>query len=269
MGGRLISNLRYADDIVLLASSANELQELVDRVHAACAEFGLKINIKKTKVMRCCTEVNNLVIKVNNEKLEEVSDYQYLGFTLTSDARCDTEIRRRLGMARAVISKLSSTWKSRQLSIPTKLRLLKALVWSVASYGCEGWTLTSTLEDKVRAFGNICYRRILRIPWTAKKTNAEIRHMVGEECGFLAEVCRRKLTYFGHVMRHNSLQKDIMVGMVPGTRRRGRPRLGWLHNVSEWTRLSLCEAASMAWSRVEWRGLIRAAVNAVDGRQDT
>jgi len=143
LGGRLINNLRYADDAVVITTSPEDLQELVNRVSAASEKIGLLINSDKTKVMISGTnEINRPTkISLNGEDLEEVESFVYLGSIFTMDVSCTSDIRKRLAMGRSVMQSLSSIWRSKDISTTTKIRLLKALVWSVATYGCEGWTL--------------------------------------------------------------------------------------------------------------------------------
>lgn len=139
IGGRTLTNLRYADDIVLIARSEEELQELVDRIVVAGNSYGLRLNIPKTKVMRLGGGPVN--ITVEGVKLSQVNEFTYLGFKITDNSDCRTEIRSRLGLGCAVISKLNTIWKSRNMPVSLKKRLVKALIWPVATYGCEAWTL--------------------------------------------------------------------------------------------------------------------------------
>lgn len=131
LGGRVLTNLRYADDIVLIASSEEELQDLLDRIVTSGKQFGLKINTQKTKVMKLGGGPVNL--SVEGEQLEQVSEFRYLGCNITDNSECKKEIRNRLAMGSAVVSRLSEVWKSRSLNISTKKRLVKALVWPVAT----------------------------------------------------------------------------------------------------------------------------------------
>ena len=268
MGGRRITNLRYADDIILIATSAEELQELLDRVNSACKEFNLTINVEKTKVMQCQKD-GVLKIEVDHRQLEVVEEFRYLGVLLTEDAKGDKEIKTRLGIARSVLAGLTKVWRSRSISVATKCRLLRALVWSVASYGCEAWTLTKTLTNRVEAFEMYCYRRLLRIPWTAKVTNREVLQRIREDNGFYEGVVARKLRYFGHVIRQATIQADIITGMTPGKRRPGRPRRQWRNDIEQWTGLSLPEAIQTARCREDWRRTVHVAVEVVKRRHDT
>ena len=139
IGGQMITNLRYADDIILLATSEAELQELVDRLNRVSRKYSLLINVDKTKVM--ASDGIACRILIQNELLE-----QYLGSLITEDGECTTEFRTRLNRGQAIEASLQKIWKSQNIPISTKIRLMKALVWPVATYGCESWTLRKNEE---------------------------------------------------------------------------------------------------------------------------
>jgi len=141
IGGRMITNLRYADDIILLATSETELQELVDRLDRVSRKYSLLINFDKTKVMASDGIAYRLLIQ--NEQLEQVDTFPYLGSLITEDGECRTEFRTRLNRGQAIEASLQKIWKSHSVPNSTKIRLMKALVWPVAMYGCESWTLRS------------------------------------------------------------------------------------------------------------------------------
>ena len=254
LGGRVLTNLRYADDIVLIASSEEALQDLLDRTVTAGQRFGLKINTQKTKVMRLGGGPVN--VTVEGAQLEQVTEFRYLGFSLTDSSECRNEIRNRLALGTAVISRLSTIWKS-ALHVSTKKRLVKALIWPVTTYGCEAWTLRKEDEKRIEAFEMKCYRRMLRIPWTAKKSNMEVLQQADANRDLLHCVRKRKLQYFGHVARQReSLEKDITLGMISGNRRRARPRTSWMSNIVEWTGMNVATACQKAQDRIGWRNMI-------------
>ena len=148
----MINNLRYADDVVLIATSPEDLQELVDRVRASGEKVGLLINADKTKVMACGNNGMSTRINLSGEVLKEVESFVYLGSIFTSDGNSTQDIRKRLAVGRSAMQSLSSVWKSKDISANTTVRLLKALVWSIAIYGSEGWTLRSKEEKYIEAF---------------------------------------------------------------------------------------------------------------------
>ena len=143
-----------------------------------------------------------------------------------------------IGNATSAMTKLNRIWKS-NIRLSTKLKLYKALVVSIVLYGCETWTLTAALEKKIQAFETKCMRKILRISWTERKTNdyvwSRVESVSGRQERLLSTVKRRKLLWFGHVTRHDSLAKTTMQGTIQGGRRRGRQRKNWMENIKEWT----------------------------------
>jgi len=183
IGGRMITNLRYAVDIILLATSGAELQELVDRLDRVSCKYSLLINVDKTKVM------------------EQVDTFPYLGSLITEDGDCTTEFLTRLNRGQAIGASLLKIWKSHSIPISTKIRLMKALVWPVASYGCESWTLRKNEEARLDAFEMKGLKKILRVSWTAKKTNEWVLNKAGVKRELLDTVKARKLAYYGHTMR--------------------------------------------------------------------
>ena len=151
-------------------------------------KIGLLINCDKTKVMVFDTNEMNTKIRFNGEVLEEVESFVYLGSTFTRDGSCTNDIRQRLAMGRSVKQSPSPVWRNKDISTTTKIRLLKALVWSVAIYGCEGWTLYSEDKKYIDAFEMWCHRRLLRISWTQHKTNEWILQELNVERELLGRV---------------------------------------------------------------------------------
>ena len=225
--GQRISNLRYADDTMLLEKSEEDLQKLLSRVARVSKDRGLQLNVKKTKVMAAGKTKTNLNIKVNNEKVEQVENYTYLGANISEDGESRTEIRTRLAIARTSLVKLNNIWSNRGISSNTKKRLLKALIWPIATYGCETWTLNKIEENKLNVFEMWTFRRILRISCRAHKTNDWILQAVNERRTFLTAVKRQKLKYFGHIGRSEGLENIILEGKIEGKRSRGRQRTKW------------------------------------------
>ena len=160
-------------------------------------------------------------------------------------------------------AKLKKIWQNHDISTSTKIRLLKALVWPVATYGCESWTLKKMDEARINAFEMKCLRRVLRVSWTAKKTNEWVLMKAGVERSLLASVKKRKLLYFGHIMRKqgDNLEKEVMQGTTPGSRARGRPRTAWMTNITSWTRLSLEQLLRLTEDRQQWRMMVHEAAN--------
>ena len=222
VGGRLINNLRFADDIVLVASSEAELQELVTRLYGAASDMGMRINAKKTEVMKVCDDdTPPMSITVNGEPITEVTSFKYLGARFNSKALCDEEIKTRLALARERMGKLDPLWRSRAISPPLKARLIQTLVWPIVTYGAEAWTLTKDLRGNIEAFEMQCYRRSMKISYRDHVPNETVLEKVDQNRKLLPMLKSRKLKYFGHISRHTSLEKDIMLGTMPGLRRQG------------------------------------------------
>jgi len=230
---------------------------------------GLLINSDKTKVMVSGTnEINRPTkISLSGKDLEEVESFVYLGSIFTRDVSCSNDIRKTLAIGRSVMQSLSSIWRSKDISTTTKIRLLKALVWSVAIYGCEGWTLYSRDQKCIDAFEMWCYRRLLRIPWTQHKTNEWILGELDVERELLGRVKSLKLGHYGHVTRkYENMEKELIQGCAPGNRSRGRQRRRWTDDIIEWTGLTITEAARLTEDRDHWRGILRAANPLSGGR---
>ena len=203
VGGKKITNLRYADDVVLIAGSMNELQELVNRVRVASFQFGLALNASKTKVIKICRFGNQIInerefITLNdNENIENVREIVYLGSLITDNYDDTKEIKRRLCIARNAMVSLTKIWKDKSISLRTKKRLLQSLVFSIASYGSECWVLKKGDKKKIEAFELWCYRRLLRITWTAKKTNEWVLERMACKERLLITLNRRKMSFVG------------------------------------------------------------------------
>ena len=161
---------------------------------------------------------------MNGQKLEEVCSFKYLGATLSRDGSCTAEIRIRIGTATSAMARLDRIWRSNSINFTTKYRLYKSLVVSILLYGCETWILLAESEKKIHAFKNKCLRKLLRISYHEHKTNEHVRNIVtslmGPQEPNLATVKRRKLAWFGHVTRHNTLSKTILQCTLKGSRRR-------------------------------------------------
>ena len=256
IGGRPVCNLRFADDIDLMAGSNSELQELTTKLSERASAYGMEISTTKSKVMVNSVRDASVNITMNGEQLEEVSYFKYLGATLSKDGSCSTEIRTRIATATAAMARLTRVWKSK-MSFATKYHLYKSLVVSIVLYGCETWTLHAEEERRIQAFEYKCMRRLLKISYREHKTNKfvwqQVESHVGTQEHLLSTVKRRKLAWYGHVTRHNSLCKTIMQGTVEGGRRRGRQRKSWSDDVKTWTDLTMPELLTAVLDRPAWQ----------------
>ena len=261
IGGKIITNLRYADDIVLVATSQDKLQELVQCVESAGKEYNMLINSAKTKVMT--STADTLTVMAEGVKLEQVESFPYLGSRISKDGDCEKEVKARMAIGMTVMVKLTKMWKNKAISNSTKLRLLRALVWPTATYGCESWTLRKTEERRIEAFENKCIRKMLRIPWTKLMTTTEVYKLAGTKHELLGHIKSRKLRYFGHVMRKpgDTIEGSVMTGLVEGERGRGRPRISWLDNITAWTGLTGSTLLRASQERGRWTALTHPAAN--------
>ena len=160
--------------------------------------------------------------QLDGETVETVTDFTFLGSKITADGDCCHEIKRHLLLGRKAMTKLDSILKSIDITLPTKVHLVKAMVFPVVIYGCESWTIERTECQRIDAFELWCWRRLLRVPWTARRSNQSILKEISPEYSLEGLMLKLKLQYFGHLMRRsNSLEKTLMLGKIEGRRRRG------------------------------------------------
>ena len=186
-------------------------------------KLNLKLNIQKTKIVASGPIT---LWQIDRETVETVSDFIFLGFKITADGDCSHEIKRCLLLERKVMTNLDSILKSRDITLPTKICLLKAMVFPVVMYGYESWTIKKAEHCRIDAFELWCWRRLLRVPWTARRPNQSILKKISPGCSLEGLMLKLKLQYFGHLMRRNdSFEKTLMLGKIEG-RREGDDR-GW------------------------------------------
>ncbi|XP_069406683.1 zinc finger protein 667-like isoform X3 [Ovis canadensis] len=194
---RNINNLRYADDTTLMAESEEELKSLLMNIKEESGKVGLKLNIQKTKIMASGPITS---WQIDGETVETVADFIFLGSKITADGDCSHEIKRRLLFGRKVMTNLDSRFKSRDITLPTKVCLVKAMVFPVVMYGCESWTVKKAEHRRIDAFELWCWRRLLRVPWTARRSNQSILQEISPGCSLEGMMLKLKLRYFGHLM---------------------------------------------------------------------
>ena len=229
MAGRNINNLRYADT-TSVAESEEELKSLLMKVKEESGKASLKLNIQKMKIMASSPITS---WQIARGKVETVTDFIFLGSKITVDRDCIHEIKRWLLLGRKAMTNLDNVLKSRDITLPAKVLLVKAMVFPVVMYGCESWTIKKAESQRINAFKLWCWRRLLRVSWTARRSNQSILKELNPE--YSLEGLMLKLQYFGHLMwRADSLEKTLMLGKIEGKTEWGDKgwMVGWYHWLS-------------------------------------
>ena len=216
---RNINNPRYADDTTLMAESKEELKSLLMKVKEESEKVGLKLDIQKTKIMASGPFAP---WQISGKTMGTVTDFIFLGSKITADGDCSHEIKRCFLLGRKAMTNLDSILKSRDIILLTKVHLVKAMVFPVVMYGYKSWTVKKAEHQIIDAFDLWCWRRHLRVPWTATRSNLK---EVNPEYSLAGLLLKLNLQYFGHLMRRtDSLDKTLMLRKIEGRRRRGRQR---------------------------------------------
>ena len=251
VGGEYISSVRFADDKAIVADSAKGLQLLMTRLNEVTEEYGMKINIKKTKVMVVTKKGHRKAkIEIAGQELEQVSHYKYLGSILTEDGRCEKDMKTRLAMAKGTFNDKIAILSSK-LDQDLKKRMIKTLIWSIALYSAETWILKRVDRDRLEAFEMWCWRKMLGIKWMDKTSNRDVLDRAEEERSILSCIWTRKKKWIGHVIRGDNLLRRVIEGRMLGKPPRGRKRFGMLSDLKG--KESYVQLKRRADNRDQWR----------------